>query len=666
MDLIRCRVVAAMLMLVTLNVQAGKDPIGWTQSGTLPAATQLDQSYSVSFTLTNNLPFTMSSPLQISNNSSPLTEVTMVDTCSGLKLAPKQTCNVGLLLIPRAAGTKQLSVYMEYGSNKVQIPQTPLTSKTLAAPTSQLQGSVTNALPSTIRSNSTYTLTFTFTNNGSTPLNGFIFSPNAGNSAGYTQTSATNCGSTLPVGGPACVITGTFITAATSGVVSVGYTGKADSLSKSLTTSAVINNSSGHGTRTFTFVNSCSQPVWFFMGGGGQNIWGCTSNASCDSLSGVPGAFACDPTAFNAATNQHGQCFWKSPAPASGSYYLAPNGGTTAVVLTEYVYSPTPPQPIVWSGNIAGRTGCSLTDPSQACATADCGGGSGACPVGQGFNQPAIQAEPTFQTNGDSYDVTGINGLNVPMSMQPLNATPDSFNPYTCGSPGITSNQTASGGTIGGCSWTFTPPSLAYQWVASGGSTACTMNSTCNQAGGEACGLTSTAISNNSATTVCGKWLGYFTADEVCGINPTYSQSPYNCTSAASGGATFTNMYACTGTEYKTSCYTSGNVSACCGCQNWQESPTNLLLPSNNAIVQQCGGSSGTSGNRSTNMTWINDALPTLAWYKAGCPSNYVYPYDDKSSSYTCANSTTANSVNYQITFCPGGHTGAPSGTVVS
>ncbi len=650
-------------MMLALDVQAGKDPIGWSQSGSIPATTQLNQSYSVSFTLINNLPFPMPTPLMIVNNSSPSNEVTIDDGCSGLKLTPNQTCSVGLILIPRAAGTKQLSLFMEYGKNKVQIPKMPITTQAVGTSSSQLQGTVTNGLPSKILSNSTYTLTFTFSNNGSTALNHFSFAVNAGNTAGYTQTSTTNCTATLPAGGPSCVITGTFTTASTSGAVSVGYTGTATSASASATTSAVINNTSGQGTRTFLFENDCPQPVWFFMNGGGQGqLWGCTSNASCDALSGVPGAFACDPTAYNSTTGQHGECFWKSPAPANGIYQLTANGGTNTVILTEYVYSPTPAQPIVWSGNIAGRTGCT----SGVCETADCGGGTGACPVGVGFNQPAIQAEPTFQTNGDSYDVTGINGLNVPMSMGPTNATRDATNPYTCGSPGIIADQVSTGGTIGGCTWAFTPPVLNYIWVADAGSTTCTLNSDCNQAGGEACGLKRSSILSNSSTKMCGKWLGYWTADEVCGINSAYTGAPYTCTASAAGGASFAQMFACTGAEYSASCYTSANQSACCGCQNWQDAPNNLTLPSNNSIVQQCGGTTGNSGNKSTNSVWIASALPTLSWYKAGCPSNYVYPYDDKSSSYTCTNSATANSVNYKITFCPGNNTGAPTGTVVS
>lgn len=662
MDLFRSSLMAAAALLLSLNAHAGKDPIGWSVTGSIPDKTKIGKSYSISFRIKNNLPFTMPTALEIKDNSSPKNEVTMSDDCSGKKLKSKETCDVGLTLTPSTPGTKRLSIYMEYGKNKVQIPKTPYKTVTDSASTSQLQGKASTPLPTSVKSNTTYTVAFTFSNKGSTDLTGFSVSADSDNSAGYTEISRTDCGATLPTGGPDCVISGSFSTTATSGLVTIGYTGTSGSLSADPSTSAVINNSTGAGTRTFNIVNKCPQKVWFGFNGGGQDIWGCKTSVDCDRLSGVTGAFDCDPDASKPSTGQKGQCYWKNPTPANNVYELTATTGTQTVILTEHVYVTSANQPIVWSGNIAGRTTCT----SGGCQTADCGGGTGGCKVGVGFNQPAMQAEPTYQTNGDAYDITGINGINVPMSIAPTNATQAADNPYTCGSPGITADQTGTLGTIGGCSWSFTPPVLSYIWVDDAGSTACSANSDCNQAGGEACGLKRSSIVSNSATTRCGKWLGYWTGDQVCGINSSYDKSPYFCTSGADGGSKFTNMFMCTGAIYGISCYTSANQTECCGCQNWQEAPTNLTLPSNNAVVQQCGGSTGTSGNKSSNTTWVTNVLPTLSWYKAGCPSNYVYPYDDKSSSYTCSNSATKNSVNYEITFCPGGNTGAPTGTVVS
>jgi hypothetical protein len=49
---------------------------------------------------------------------------------------------------------------------------------------------------------------------------------------------------------------------------------------------------------------------------------------------------------------------------------------------------------------------------------------------------------------------------------------------------------------------------------------------------------------------------------------------------------------------------------------------------------------------------------------KKVCPSAYVYPFDDKTSTFTCSNNTgnAPNSVGYTITFCAGGDTGLPAG----
>lgn len=671
MDLLR-RLGLSVCLLLSLNAYAGRDPIGWSMSGSVPAITHLNQTYSVNFVLRNNLPFTMPTPLKISNNSTPASAVTMHDSCSGLRLAPNATCDVGLVLVPVQAGQQQLSIFMEYGKNKVQIPETPIKSQTQSGSTSALQGTVSNRLPSAIRSNSTYNLTFTFSNRGSAALTGFAFTLNPNNTAGYTQTSTSNCGATLPAGGPACVITGTFTTAATTGAVSVGYTATAGSLSAAATTSAVINNSTGSATRTFNFVNNCTQDIYFAMNGGGLGIAGCTTDAQCDAKTGIPGAFACGVTANGGA----GGCFWKNPAPTSGNFQLAPSG-TATVYLTEYTYTYTPPAtpsnpnpgPVtaVWSGNVAGRTTCTSSTPGS-CDTGYCGStttaANGNCAPGVGFQVPVSLMEMTLQPSGDSYDLSVINGINVPMSMTPGGGgITDPSNPYTCGSPGLTTNQGSGGtGTLGACPWTFTPTTTApatqynYVWVANGGTTPCTSNATCTAIDATyACGLSSANIAANTITTYCAKWLGYWTADQVCGNNSAYDKAPYFCTTGADGGSTFTQMYACAGspTVYNNSCYSNGATSACCGCQNWQNAPTNLTVPSNSSVLQ-C---------QAANTTWGNNALSTVSWIKAGCPSSYVYPFDDKSSSFTCKNSSTANSMSYTITFCPGNHSGAPTGT---
>ena len=462
-------------------------------------------------------------------------------------------------------------------------------------------------------------------------------------------TFTNDCGNIVTAGGGICTISTTIQALSTVGEVnqylSVPYDSGKTLIGDQSTNFAIRSTA---GTRTFMFENQCPYDVWLAFVGGGQ-INGCATNTDCDNKPNViPGTFACDPTANAGA----GICNWKNPTPTGGDYRVPANGGTKNVTLIENVYTLSPTQHLVWSGVIGGRTSCT----SSGCSTADCGGGQGACPVGQGLNQPAQQAEPTFQQESDFYDITGINGINIPMSIEPQGVTRDAVNPYTCGAPGIGADQMGTGGTIGGCTWDFAPPSNNFIWVANGGGT-CAVNTDCNEAGGEACGLSQANISLNSAQKTCGIFEGYWTADQVCGINSGYSQAPYFCTNAATNG-TFTNMYQCSGTGYNQSCYNSSNSTTCCGCQNWQEAPTNISLPAA-PIVPQCNA----SGNNSSNAVWIANALPTLGWYKAACPPFYVYPFDDKSSTFSCTNNPSGiNSTNYKITYCPGGKSGAPTG----
>ena len=45
---------------------------------------------------------------------------------------------------------------------------------------------------------------------------------------------------------------------------------------------------------------------------------------------------------------------------------------------------------------------------------------------------------------------------------------------------------------------------------------------------------------------------------------------------------------------------------------------------------------------------------------KEASPAVYTFPYDDMSSTFVCNNNSGGayNTVNYDITFCPGGKTG--------
>lgn len=469
-------------------------------------------------------------------------------------------------------------------------------------------------------------------------------------------TFTNNCGNVVTAGGGICTITTTIQSLSTPGQV-IQYLAIPYGVGKTLIADQPVNFTiySSLNTRDLNFVNECPYDVWLAFVGGGQLV-GCATDADCDSKPNVtPGTFACDP----AAAAGNGICNWRNPIPPGGNYKLLANGGQTTVKLIENVYPLTATQHLVWSGVIGGRTRC---DQPGGCTTGDCGGGQGGCPTGSGLSQPAQQAEPTFQQESDFYDITGINGINIPMSIEPQAVTPAADNPYTCGATGVSYAQPSTRGTIGGCSWNFNPPTQYYVWVANTPTppaVTCTVNSDC-VVSGEACGLSPDAIAANSGQTVCGNFEGYWTGDQVCGMNPAYNHGPFTCPSSAGTGGTHTNMFQCTGSVYGTSCYNVSNSSDCCGCQNWQDAPYFIQVPSDQHVVPQCFN----AGTFSSNTIWRSSALPTLGWYKSACPPFYVYPFDDKSSTFSCNNAQPGqvNSTGYKITYCPGGSTGAPVG----
>ncbi|MFZ4077565.1 MAG: hypothetical protein ACOYKA_06235, partial [Legionellaceae bacterium] len=215
--------------------------------------------------------------------------------------------------------------------------------------------------------------------------------------------------------------------------------------------------------RTITFKNSCNSTLWFgsitgaaptknVLTGGAIDCSGNTGDAGKQACVSAGGACYSRINAPDACLSQacqsdadcvtgascyaaKGKCFWINPKPSNQSFELTP-GLINTFKIPEYESNGLG---VVWSGALGGRTGCT----TGACTSALCTSGSesaqGVCSLGVGFQQPATQAEPTFityptgstpSTPVDAYDVTVINGANLPMSMYPTNqALPTSGNP---------------------------------------------------------------------------------------------------------------------------------------------------------------------------------------------------------------------------------------------
>ncbi len=640
--------------LPTLTTRAaGQSQIDVNDSVTqsLPATLQVGTPANFSFRFTNAGTTAITG---VSTN----TNVTATSTC-GSTLGAGKSCTVTGTYTPSTANpaVQTISTVFSYAQGS---PLTASTSTSVSAVTSGVIGTLVtpNYLPAVMvgGSGNQRTLQFLFTNHnsGAVTITARSATVTTGSGATFVIGSAAgddSCNNS-PVlnNGAACQILGTF-TAPTEGsatpftvTATVTYTGGTGSPSSVTTSTTVVPSLST--SRTVNFVNQCNFPVWFSLHGGAlAGSPNCSSNAAV-----CPSGTSCD--------SSNGTCFWNNYAPTNNTYQLAANTGTNSVTIPLTSADPN----VQWSGAISASTLCS----GSSCGQADChnNGGTTSCAVGQGFSQPATQAEITMNINtSDSYDVEVINGFHLPISM-----TPGPFvtpNNYNCGAPGA--NTTGNG--FGACDWSSTgavPPSNAYYWVTTSGTSCNVASPSCT--GGTLCGL------DSALNQVCGNFLGFWTANQACGVNATTANAFFNCnatlptnTPPFPAGSLLKQLMACsvpTGDTSPTfnSCYlnyaTGTNTSTCCGCMDWWT----ISGINANSTAQSC--TKAGAGSPQTDPEWNSQIQPTVQWLKKACPSIYVYQFDDATSGFSCTNNLpgSQNSVGYTITFCPGGGTGLPTG----
>ena len=57
---------------------------------------------------------------------------------------------------------------------------------------------------------------------------------------------------------------------------------------------------------------------------------------------------------------------------------------------------------------------------------------------------------------------------------------------------------------------------------------------------------------------------------------------------------------------------------------------------------------------QTASSNWLNYVLPTIQWLKAACPTCYTFPYDDPSSTFSCAINPakqTQDFIEYEVNF---------------
>lgn len=365
-------------------------------------------------------------------------------------------------------------------------------------------------------------------------------------------------------------------------------------------------------------------------------------------------------------------CYFSFPTPSKyqlNAYTFGGRADSATITLADHTAATGFTQ--VFNGRISPRVGCTLTNGAYSnCNVADCGTttGSGACNFNSNaFASPYPLAEFTLiGTTPDTYDLSLESGATVAMAMYPTPgsaASPNAYgNPYICGLPGATVEvQTNSGQqNIGKSTWAFNLPSYlnspVYQlrWVDASNGTSCNSDATCQSIDSSYyCGLTK-ANEIVAGPTTCGKPLGYWTFDQICTDNSSFTFKNANNDTIAScgtdyGSNTYADLLACSGAA-AASCYNEGSSNAVCGgCANWQD--YNIIVPTSKYIVPQC---------TYPNTYWVGSSkfdapgvLPFVTWLKQACTSCYAYPYDDKSSTFTCPGNTGQSAVNYNIDLCP-------------
>ncbi|ACH46762.1 putative thaumatin/PR5-like protein [Feldmannia species virus] len=238
----------------------------------------------------------------------------------------------------------------------------------------------------------------------------------------------------------------------------------------------------------------------------------------------------------------------------------------------------------------------------------------GECMPWRGPGGSVTKVEFTFIPNGiDYYDISVIEGVNLPVTMSPDSGDKDLENKYICGVAG------------GDCSWDFKPDHDLEKYLtlvtANGDGSTCETTVDCPRAGD-----------------VCGT---YDKEHGVCGELNGFSSAHSNCIAGATGYPFHCELYgdaiSCSGryhlSGYNAHVYTSSDHRVC-GCPDWEEMGVNA------PPVSPC---------RSSDETWEERSLPFLIFLKRGCPSAYEFAYSDMTSTFSCPTSS-----GYTIEFCPG------------
>lgn len=227
------------------------DPVGWSLSPStgFPAATSINNTYTVIYTFTNTLPFAKSLTV---NRASSDSDFRITHECQNEVLSANGgTCTVDISFTPNTTGEHNIQLIMSYDKNVVPLPTLTTTSSGSSGVDTLVTGSVTG-MPEKTYTGSTYSgITYTFQNHSASatsPTNTVSVTVTPTSAQGeFSQTSNT-CNSSMAANGT-CTIVGTFTpTADGSKTLTATYDYLSDGTAKSTPVPASTTTSTSSGS----------------------------------------------------------------------------------------------------------------------------------------------------------------------------------------------------------------------------------------------------------------------------------------------------------------------------------------------------------------------------------------------------------------------------------
>lgn len=444
-----------------------------------------------------------------------------------------------------------------------------------------------------------------------------------------------------------------------------------------------------------------------------SNWNGTNSSGNSDSTSACPIGASCLQGGATVTSGKSGtqfQCFWDAPQVTSGSDQLAPTK-SMAYTIPGASGITSGGQQIQWSGNFYTRKCINGNCPPAAAV----GTGSSWASLTLGevtFAHNSVDYYDVSIINGVNYALQFA--PNNPGYSPSATSQGKGLNPFSCAAAGWNNAQ---GQLTQKSSWSFAPSAASLTSAASATDMAnasshfavvvndSTDNQACNssasnpaagtnnsycQKSGNVCGWDKASIVNGKIqqtdAKVCGQFFAWTTPDTLSGMGNFFGQNNSPATiklPANSCDSTFTAPSQSLWNLLKQYTFSTARVSTCSSSPTsqtyvlgmWYQACTNQTVsafqaqPSGDDNLLVCGGSVfnkytqlnalNAANNwftlNTNNGSWISDIKPTIDWLKQGCPTCYVFPFDDMTSTHTCtsqaAGSSAQNQTNYTISI---------------